>query len=115
MQTTDQNRVDSLRECPSFGEVLKKLRGSRCLTILALAQLANISVGSLSNYENNVQLPRPKALARLASVLEVPYDLLRWFVSRQEGVAGPVLESLAAVDRLMLTELALYAEVACAH
>lgn len=60
----------------SFGEILAELRQDRNLTQKDLAEFLHVSVGTISNYENNVHLPDMEKILILAKYFEVTTDYL---------------------------------------
>ncbi len=60
----------------SFGELLAELRLDKKLTQRDLAQVLHVSVGTISNYENNVHFPDVEKLVGLADFFAVTIDYL---------------------------------------
>ena len=50
----------------SFGEILTSLREERGIYQKELAAILKVSVGTVSNYENNIHFPDQEALLQLA-------------------------------------------------
>lgn len=59
-----------------FGELLAELRADKKLTQRDLAHVLHVSVGTISNYENNVHFPDVEKLMELADFFEVTTDYL---------------------------------------
>jgi len=59
-----------------FGDRIKELRIERNLQQKDLAALMNVSIGTISNYENNVHVPDYKTLNKLADYFKVTTDYL---------------------------------------
>lgn len=61
----------------NFGEKLRKLRSEHNMKQEDLAQLLNISVRSLSNYENGLRFPKHReTYEKLAKIFHVDYNFL---------------------------------------
>ena len=60
----------------SFGEILTSLREERGIYQKELAAILKVSVGTVSNYENNIHFPDQEALLQLADYFEVTVDYL---------------------------------------
>lgn len=60
----------------SFGEILTALREERGIYQKELASILNVSVGTISNYENNIHYPDQEALILLADYFKVTTDYL---------------------------------------
>lgn len=60
----------------SFGEILTSLREERGIYQKELAAILKVSVGTISNYENNVHFPDQEALIQLADYFGVTTDYL---------------------------------------
>lgn len=59
-----------------FGELLAELRLDKKLTQRDLAHILHVSVGTISNYENNVHFPDVEKLIELADFFKVTTDYL---------------------------------------
>ena len=59
-----------------FGNRLKQLRKRRCITQEQLADMADLSVESISNIERGVFAPKFENLEKLANVLNVDVKTL---------------------------------------
>lgn len=59
-----------------FGELLAELRLDRKLTQRDLAHILHVTVGTISNYENDVHFPDVEKLIELADYFEVTTDYL---------------------------------------
>ena len=55
----------------SFGEILTSLREERGIYQKELAAILKVSVGTVSNYENNIHFPDQDALLQLADYFGV--------------------------------------------
>ena len=55
----------------SFGEILTSLREERGIYQKELAAILKVSVGTVSNYENNIHFPDQEALLQLADYFGV--------------------------------------------
>ena len=55
-----------------FGEILTELRQDRAWTQRQLAERLHVSIGTISNYENNNHLPDVEKFIDLASFLACP-------------------------------------------
>ena len=60
----------------SFGEILTSLREERGIYQKELAAILKVSVGTISNYENNIHFPDQEALLHLADYFGVTVDYL---------------------------------------
>ena len=60
----------------SFGEILTSLREERGIYQKELAAILKVSVGTISNYENNIHFPDQDALLQLADYFGVTVDYL---------------------------------------
>ena len=60
----------------SFGEILASLREERGIYQKELAAILKVSVGTVSNYENNIHFPDQEALLQLAEYFDVTTDYL---------------------------------------
>ena len=60
----------------SFGEILTSLREERGIYQKELAAILKVSVGTVSNYENNIHFPDQAALLQLADYFGVTVDYL---------------------------------------
>lgn len=60
----------------SFGELLRELREDRKITQKSLAKEICVTVGTISNYENNQHLPDIEKLIILADYFDVTTDYL---------------------------------------
>lgn len=60
----------------SFGEILASLREERGIYQKELAAILKVSVGTISNYENNIHFPDQEALIQLADFFGVTTDYL---------------------------------------
>lgn len=60
----------------SFGDILTSLREERGIYQKELAAILKVSVGTVSNYENNIHFPDQEALLQLADYFEVTVDYL---------------------------------------
>ena len=60
----------------TFGEMLSELRRDKGLSQKELAGLLHVSVGTVSNYENDVHRPDLEGLSLLADLFEVTTDYL---------------------------------------
>lgn len=60
----------------SFGEILASLREERGIYQKELAAILKVSVGTISNYENNIHFPDQEALIQLADFFGVSTDYL---------------------------------------
>lgn len=59
-----------------IGENIKKFRESKGLSRNELSDKIDVSASGLANYENGNRLPSVEVLIRLATVLQIPIDLL---------------------------------------
>ena len=62
----------------SFGEILTSLREERGIYQKELAAILKVSVGTVSNYENNIHFPDQEALLQLADYFGVTVDYLSY-------------------------------------
>ena len=60
----------------SFGDILTSLREERGIYQKELAVILKVSVGTISNYENNIHFPDQEALIQLADYFSVTVDYL---------------------------------------
>lgn len=64
---------------PGFiGARLREAREARSFTAIALADLIGVSKQAISQYENDIQSPRPEIITKLASTLQVPISYFRF-------------------------------------
>lgn len=81
----------------SFGELLSELRKDRKLSQRDLAGILHVSVGTISNYENNVHFPDVEKLINLADYFGVTTDYL---LGRCESAVSPdVFSEIIAADQ----------------
>jgi Zn-dependent peptidase ImmA (M78 family)/DNA-binding XRE family transcriptional regulator len=88
---------------PGFrGKRLLEAREARRITGAALAEALNITRGAISQYENDLQTPRPEVMSKLASALELP---VAFFLREpEEPRSGTVYyRSLAAATKAVRT------------
>ena len=64
------------RAKPDFGQILANLRKERGLAQKELALLLNLSIGTISNYENGIHFPDLSTLCKLADFYGVTTDYL---------------------------------------
>ena len=60
----------------SFGEILTSLREERGIYQKELAVILKVSVGTISNYENNIHFPDQESLIQLADYFDVTVDYM---------------------------------------
>lgn len=60
----------------SFGEILSELRKDKTMTQKELSEVFHVSVGTISNYENNVHFPDVEKLMEIADYFGVTTDYL---------------------------------------
>ena len=60
----------------NFGEILTSLREERGIYQKELAAQLKVSIGTISNYENNIHFPDQEALVQLADYFDVTIDYL---------------------------------------
>ncbi len=60
----------------SFGELLVQLRNKKKIYQKELASYLNVSIGTISNYENGVHTPDLSTLCKLADYFDVSTDYL---------------------------------------
>ncbi|EGD51952.1 helix-turn-helix domain protein [Thermoanaerobacter ethanolicus JW 200] len=65
----------------TIGERIKYARKKNNLTITALSKLTGLSVGNLSDLENNKSMPSSNALIKLKNALNVSID---WLLTGQQ-------------------------------
>lgn len=85
-----------------FGEMLKKMRKSRNLNQVQLAEKLNVTKQSISNWENNNILPSIDMLLKISSYFNVSTDYLLELDNRLYiEVSGLTLEQLAHVQQII--------------
>lgn len=62
----------------SFGSRIKNARENKKLSQQQLANLLNVTDGSISNYEKGVAYPRWEAIKKICSILDVDPNYLFW-------------------------------------
>ena len=81
-----------------IGDILANLRKEKGLGQKEMATRLNLSVGTISNYENSVHAPDLNTLCRLAEFFDVTTDYL---LGRTEYRCPPeILNSYVALDCL---------------
>ncbi len=60
----------------NFGEHLKQIRLENDLTIRELAKKTNLSIGSISLYENNKIIPTATSIIQYAKALNISADYI---------------------------------------
>lgn len=60
----------------TIGETIKLFRERNGMSRKQLAQAIDVSVSTLSNYENGVTLPNNKTLLKISKILDISTDLL---------------------------------------
>lgn len=60
----------------TLGQILAKLRMENNMEQKKLAHFLNVSVGTVSNYENDVHKPSPETLCKLADFFGVSVDYI---------------------------------------
>lgn len=60
----------------NFGEHLKQIRLENDLTIRELAKKTNLSIGSISLYENNKIIPTATSIIQYAKALNISSDYI---------------------------------------
>ena len=71
-----RHRRDRTSNMRSFGDILTSLREERGIYQKELAAILKVSVGTVSNYENNIHFPDQEALLQLADYFGVTVDYL---------------------------------------
>lgn len=61
-----------------IGNMIKKIRTSKNISLTDLANLANIDKGHLSHIENGTRNPSHSALKKICRALEIPYQQLMY-------------------------------------
>lgn len=90
-----------------FGEILTELRQDRAWTQRQLAERLHISIGTISNYENNNHLPDVEKFIDLASLFGVSTDYLLGLCHSQvspDHWNQPLLGSLSAGEVVKLIQ-----------
>ncbi|KHO63327.1 MULTISPECIES: helix-turn-helix domain-containing protein [Thermoanaerobacter] len=92
----------------TVGERIKYARKKNNLTITALSKLTGLSVGNLSDLENNKSMPSSNALIKLKNALNVSID---WLLTgqqieyiKEEGekyLSREELESISEKDKII--------------
>jgi Zn-dependent peptidase ImmA (M78 family)/DNA-binding XRE family transcriptional regulator len=73
---------------PDFiGARLKEAREARKLTAISLAELVGITRQAISQYENDLQSPRPDVLAKISAILGLPEKYFRTTLTISEHSA----------------------------
>ncbi len=55
---------------------IKKARQSKKLSQCEVAKMLNVTQGTVSQWENNISLPRTSLLTKLSSILDCPIEEL---------------------------------------
>lgn len=90
-----------------FGEILAELRQDRAWTQRQLAEQLHVSVGTISNYENNNHLPDVEKFMELAALFGVSTDYLLGLCHSQvspDQWNQPLLGSLSAGEVVHLIQ-----------
>ena len=90
-----------------FGEILTELRQDRAWTQRQLAEQLHVSVGTISNYENNNHLPDVEKFIDLASLFGVSTDYLLGLCHSQlspDHCNQPLLGPMSAGDVVKLIQ-----------
>ncbi len=92
----------------TLGERLKALREDHDIYQKEVAAYLHVSIGTISNYEQDIHKPDVDTLCRLAEFFGVTTDYLLGF-RRREVASGLDLEDILLLperDRLMIAKLA---------
>ena len=90
-----------------FGEILAELRQDQAWTQRQLAEQLHVSVGTISNYENNNHLPDLEKLMDLAALFGVSTDYLLGLCHSQvspDQWNQPLLGALSAGEVVSLIQ-----------
>lgn len=88
----------------NFARAVRIARAARGISQKELAERAGLDASYVSRIEFGERTPRQKAVASLASALQVPVDLLRLLAAPKEGLGG-ITQAEAGVIGAMLLEL----------
>ena len=77
-QVEEEERKQSM----TFGEKIRELRKAKNLTLSQLADLANLSVMTLSKIENNRYNPSILTVGKLANIFDAEHDEL-WRLAKK--------------------------------
>jgi len=69
-----------------FGDILFQLRTERGIYQKELAEYLSVSIGTISNYENNVHCPDLNGLCRIAEFFDVSSDYLLGLTTSQMSI-----------------------------
>lgn len=85
-----------------FGEIFKKLRKSRNLNQVQLAEKLNVTKQTISNWENNNILPSIDMLIKISQYFSVSTDYLLELNKRTYiEVSGLTLEQISHVQQII--------------
>ena len=85
----------------NFGDILTSLREERGIYQKELAAQLKVSIGTISNYENNIHFPDQEALVQLADYFDVTIDYLLGHTSYRynpETLIQPLTDDLSVAD-----------------
>ena len=83
----------------SVGSRIKELRENKGLSRGELANLLGITVGSISNYENEVSSPKEPILFKIMDILNCDANYLF-----QDALDMPVMKNSVSVDEYIIIE-----------
>lgn len=90
----------------NFGQVLTNLREEKGIYQKELAAYLNVSIGTISNYENNVHHPDLATLCQIADYFEVTTDYLLGrspYLFNPNTLARPLTKDYNVADFLNTT------------
>ena len=92
-------RIKKVGEVMSVGSRIKELRENKGLSRGELANLLGITVGSISNYENEVSSPKEPILFKIMDILNCDANYLF-----QDALDMPVMKNSVSVDEYIIIE-----------
>ena len=92
-------RIKKVGEVLSVGSRIKELRENKGLSRGELANLLGITVGSISNYENEVSSPKEPILFKIMDILNCDANYLF-----QDALDMPVMKNSVSVDEYIIIE-----------
>lgn len=83
----------------SLGSRIKELRENKRLSRIELAELLGVTVGSISNYENEISSPKESILFKLMEILDCDANYLF-----QDAIHMPAMKNSVSVEEYRIIE-----------